>query len=177
MRWRTPSPALTCLVGALGLACLAACEPTDDLAADAVTTFPDGDAVGSALSGAYLIAFRTMSCDGPCQYYSPLYGTSHYCEPGEQQLRIEIKQTDGHLELKGSYLNPGMRVARLAGGLDSRGHFEVGGVGADEPSAATMRLQGAFGAAGLTATGRARLRRPNIGECLGSYHLSGARGP
>ena len=113
-----------------------AMEEDDYLGREAVTSIPDGDAVGNGFSGGYQARATTVSCTGACDAVT-VGGTSFpVCERDVESIEwVAVSQEDGHLRVDldddghiGINLD-GYVPTRLEGGIDADGTWEVGGYG------------------------------------------------
>lgn len=163
------------------LVVLAGCGDDNGLSRDVVTSLPDGNAAGAALSGQYRVTITTTSCSGECPSFQVLgVFTYRICEVGavDSNETITATQTDGHLEVVG---DSSLFVQRLVGGVDSDGAFDIGGyeTQADGQVEVTARAKGSISAGGaIQATAQARGVGSAEGKsinCVGSYTLGGQR--
>lgn len=163
------------------LAALVGCGGDSGLSRDVVTSLPDGNATGTALSGQYRVTITTTSCAGACPSFQVLgVFTYSICKVGDVDSNetITTTQTDGHLEVVG---DSSLFVQRLVGGVDADGAFDIGGYEAQGEGQVdvTARARGSISQSGLLqATAQARGVGSAEGKsinCVGSYTLSGQR--
>ena len=169
------------MAAVLAFAALAGCGGDSGLSRDVVTSLPDGNGAGTALSGQYRVTINTTSCSGECPSFQVLgVFTYSICEVGavDSNETITATQTDGHLEVEG---DSSLFVQRLVGGVDADGTFDIGGYEAQGEGQVdvTARAEGRITTGGaIQATAQARGVGSAEGKsinCVGSYTLSGQR--
>ena len=98
---------------------------SDGLSAADVTNVPAGDATGAAATGTYLMSSITTGCSGTC--HTIVDGVSvSVCDIGDMvPMAADATQADGVMQFD---VTNSDYVSQLKGGIDTDGHFEVGGV-------------------------------------------------
>lgn len=158
----------------LAFVLLAACSSgSDDLDADVVTNLPPGDATGSALSGSYRMEALTTKCSGKCSTTIDSFAYSA-CDVGTRQDdTVEITQTDGALRID---VEDSDYVSRLAGGVDTTGVFDVGGLRTQLGGDITIIARSHGTIVGTSLTGDARLHVGGRGlDCLIEIEVTGTK--
>lgn len=164
------------LVGSL---MLAACGESE-LSRETVTSLPEGDATGTALSGRYTMELLTTDCNGVCPKLDFGWITYTPCKVGHTFSGwVDVTQSDGRLEVK---VSGGFFVKVLLGGVSSSGAFDVGGYTLDSGSShkvdITARVKGTMDTTKISGDVKANGLGDAYGQeinCLGMYTLSGTR--
>ncbi|MBK6688076.1 MAG: hypothetical protein IPG45_26610 [Deltaproteobacteria bacterium] len=153
-----------------------------ELDRNTVTTLPAGSATGSWASGRYALKFVTTQCEGECPLIQSGFFSFSTCDVGQSdEARVEVVQNDGRLNFDAT--GSGLLVERGEGGLDEDGRFSVGGYATQAAGDVelTSRMDGNLSRDGtLSATtrtwGYGMADEVRI-DCVGTYEVTGSRGP
>lgn len=143
---------------------------SSDLDPDAVTSLPEGDAIGTGYSGHYRMTSLTTDCSGDCT--TSVDGVVYSaCDIGARlEDSITVTQTDGKLQID---VAGNDYVSRLDGGVFANAMFEVGGLRTQLGGSITIttRVTGSF-ASKLTGTARLRVSGHGL-KCLIESEVTG----
>jgi hypothetical protein len=158
----------------MALICFLAGCGGDSLSADVVTHLPDGDGIGTAMSGSYSVELYTSGCSGHCTVSS-----QSLCDIGQRRAgTLVVTQEGGHLRVEPQESD--LVLSRLDGGIWKDGHFDVGGLATQLGGAVviTARAGGSFdGVRHLDGQAHAQAKGSVDGEnidCTATFELSGA---
>jgi hypothetical protein len=121
-----------------------------------VTSIPDGNATGTAMSGDYRVEVYTSTCAGQCGPVQSGLFTVSLCDVGDtDNERLEVTETDGHLQVE--MTGP---VSRHIGGVNADGTFDIGGYATQQGGSLTIvvRTTGTIDRATKKVTAEARHR-------------------
>ena len=157
----------------LAILLLVACNGTDDLDPDTVTSIPPGTAIGTAATGAYEMESVTVECSGKCNttFDGVIYSA---CDVGTRlDDTVLVTQTDGALQID---VEDSDYVSRLAGGLDSDGTYDVGGLRTQLGGAITItaRVRGSIASSSLSGTARLWVSGRGL-DCVITSEVTGTR--
>jgi len=156
------------------LVVVAACGGGDsDLDADVVTNLPPGTATGDAMTGSYRMESLTTDCSGDCSTTvdDVVYSA---CDIGTRMTDyVDVTQTNGALVID---IDGNDYVSRLAGGIDTDGGYDIGGLRTQLGGSVTITARATGTFAGDSMTGEARLHVSGHGiDCHIETDVTGAR--